>query len=174
MIDFPEALEKLGIIQIDVWAIVIALCNLLILFLLVKKFLFKPVLRIFEERKTSVESVYKDAKEAKDAADADREYCAQMRERAEEEAEDIVRKANERAKKNGESIVKDAQKEALALKQKAERDIEQEKIKAVNEAKDEITSISVQIAEKIVGRELKEEDHKRFVDHFVSDLEKKS
>ena len=172
MIDIPSTLEKLGIIQIDVWAIVISLINLLILFLLVKRFLFKPVLKVLKERKDSVDAVYAKAEEARAAAEADRQLYAEKRENAEQEAEEILRKAGETAKKNGESIVKDAQEEAAAIKEKAERDIAQEKVKAINEAKDEIAGISLGIAEKIVGRELKDEDQKAYVDRLVSDLEK--
>lgn len=165
------AIDALPIIRINIWSIVIALLNLLILFLLVKKFLFKPVQRILNERKEQVSRVYDEAQKARDTAEKDRAFYEERREKAEEDAEEIMRKATDQAKRTGESIIKDAKTEATAIMEKAERDIENEKVKAVNDAKNEIASISVQIAEKIVERELKEEDHKAFVDRFVDDLD---
>ena len=171
MIDIPSALEKLGIIQIDVWAIVISLLNLLILFLIVKKFLYKPVLKVLKERKDSVDAVYAEAENARAAAQEDRQVYEEKKKNAEEEAEEILKRAGEIAKKNGESIVKEAKDEAAAIKEKAERDIAQEKVKAINEAKDEIAGLSLGIAEKIVGRELNDDDRNAYVDELVRDLD---
>lgn len=169
-IEVPNRTEQLGIIQIDLWTILISLANLLILFLLIKKFLYKPVKKIFALRKEEVERVYKEANDAKDAAEADREYYEARKEAAESEAEEVVRKATAEAKKAGEEIIRDAKSEAEAVKAKAERDIKQEQIKAINEAKGEIASISIGIAETIVGREIGEEDQKRYVDEIVNGL----
>lgn len=169
-IEIPTGTEQLGIIQIDLWTILISLLNLLILFLLVKKFLYKPVRKIFDQRKAEVEKVYKEASDARDAAQADREYYEARKEAAESEAEELVRSATAEAKKAGEEIVREAKTEAGAIKAKAERDIEQEKIKAVNDAKGEIADISFAIAERIVGREIGEDDRKRYVDELVDGL----
>ena len=51
-----------------------------------------------------------------------------------------------------------------------ERNLAQEKKKAVNEIKNEISGMSVDIAEKVVGREIKEEDHKKLIDSFIESL----
>lgn len=169
-IEVPTSTEQLPILRIDVWSIVISLLNLLILFLLVKKFLFKPIKKVFDDRKKEVDKVYSEAEELKNEAEADRTFYLERKAKADEEAEEIVRSATERAKKNGEEIVKDARAEADAAKKKAEREIEQEKLKAVNDAKNEIASISVEIAEKIVEREINEADQKQFVDRFVNEL----
>lgn len=171
MLSDAVSLLKFPVIRIDVWTIVISLGNLLILFLLVKKFLFKPVQKIFDQRREQVDAVYREANDARNAAQADKEYYEERRANAQLEADAIVKKATEQAKKAGEDIISDASAEAEALKNKAEREIAQEKTKAINDAKNEIASISVQIAEKIVSREIKEEDQKDFVNRFVNDLD---
>lgn len=164
------SLLNFPVIRIDLWTIIISLGNLLILFLLVKKFLFKPVQKIFDQRKAEVDEVYKEANDAKVAAEADKKYYEERRADAQVEADAIVKKATDQAKRAGEEIVDEAKAEAKALKDKAEREIAQEKTKAINEAKDEIASISVQIAEKIVNRELNEKDQEQFVNRFVDEL----
>jgi len=170
-IDVPQQSEHLPIIRIDVWAIVISLLNLLILFLLIRKFLYKPVKKVFAQRKAEVEKIYKEASDAKEAANADKEYYLARKEAADEEAEEVIRRATDLAKKTGDEIVKDAKAEAEAVKAKAERDIEQEKVKALNDAKSEIASISVDIAEKIVQRELNSDDQRQYVDRLVRELD---
>lgn len=173
-IEVPNRTEQLGIIQIDLWTILISLLNLLILFLLIKKFLYKPVKKIFAQRKEEVDKIYKEASDAKDAALADREYYEARKEAAEAEADELVRKASSEAKKAGEEIVRDAKAEAEAIKAKAERDIRQEQVKAINDAKSEIASISIDIAEKIVGREIRDEDQKKYVDDLINGLDKQN
>lgn len=165
------SLLNFPVIRIDFWTIVISLCNLLILFLLVKKFLFKPVQKIFAQRKAQVDVIYKEADDARALAREDQKFYEERRANAQVEADAIVKKATEQAKKTGEEIISEANAEADALKDKAEREIAQEKTKAINDAKNEIASISVQIAEKIVSREISEEDQRDFVNRFVEELD---
>ena len=164
------SLLNFPVIRIDFWTIIISLGNLLILFLLVKKFLFKPVQKIFDQRKAEIDAVYSEANDAKAAAEADKKYYEDRRADAETEADAIVKKATDQAKRTGEEIVDEAKAEAQAIKDKAEREIAQEKTKAINDAKDEIAVISVQIAEKIVNRELNDKDQEQFVNRFVEEL----
>ena len=53
---------------------------------------------------------------------------------------------------------------------RADAEIAQEKKKAVNEIKNEISAMSVDIAERMIGREIKEEDHETLIDEFISGI----
>ena len=165
------SLLNFPVIRIDFWTIIISLGNLLILFLLVKFLLFKPVMKIFAQRKAQVDAIYQEADDAKQVAEEDKKFYEERRANAQAEADAIVKKATEQAKKTGEEIIGEANAEADALREKAGRDIAQEKTKAIHEAKNEIAAISVSIAEKIVSRELSAEDQKEFVDRFVKELD---
>ena len=55
-----------------------------------------------------------------------------------------------------------------------DEEIAQERKKALTEVKNEISDISVEIAEKVVGREIREEDHREMIDQFIRDLEDES
>jgi vacuolar-type H+-ATPase subunit H len=72
---------------------------------------------------------------------------------------------------NIEEIVRQANREADAIREKAARDIEREKKKALNDAKDEISSIALEIAGKVVGEAMDGEQQQRLVDKFLADLE---
>ena len=86
------------------------------------------------------------------------------------EANQIVARAQKTATARGEEIVGEARAQAAALKQKAEADIAQERKKAVNEAKDEIGGMAMEIASKVVEREIKEADHKDLIDEFIKNV----
>jgi F-type H+-transporting ATPase subunit b len=66
--------------------------------------------------------------------------------------------------------VGEARAQAAALKQKAEADIAQERKKAVNEVKDEIGGIAMDIAGKVIEREINEKDHEKLIDEFISNV----
>ena len=87
-----------------------------------------------------------------------------------EEADEIVRAATVRADKLSESIIDDAKSRAEDTLRRAEAEIELEKKRAMNELKDEISSISMQIAENVVGREMNEDDHRELIDSFIDEL----
>ena len=60
--------EYLPFVSIDTWTMIFTWANLLILFLLLKKFLFKPVTKILDERAEEIENSYKQAEETNDKA----------------------------------------------------------------------------------------------------------
>ena len=100
-------------------------------------------------------------------------YAAKL-DRAEESAREIVSDATRRANERAEEIVREAKTEADRLRRRADEEIAQERKKALNEVKNEISDISVEIAEKVVGREIREEDHREMIDSFIRDLEDES
>ncbi len=67
-------------------------------------------------------------------------------------------------------MVKEAESQAAHIKAKAEADIEQEKKKAINEAKDTIGGLAMDIAGKVVEKEINEKDHKKLIDEFIGNV----
>ena len=76
--------------------------------------------------------------------------------------------AKKDAQAAADKLIKDAEDEAHSIKVKAEADIEQEKKKAVNEAKNEISSLAMDIAGKVVEKEIDENVHRKLIDDFIS------
>ena len=87
---------------------------------------------------------------------------------AKAEAARIISDAKKDAQFTADKMIKDAETEAHDIKVRAEADIEQEKKKAVNEAKDEISSLALDIAGKVVEKEINEADHRKLIDDFIS------
>ena len=89
---------------------------------------------------------------------------------AKDKANQIVTSAQKTAAIQSEEILKEAADQAAAIKAKAEKDIAQEKRKAVNEVKNEIGGIAMEIAGKVIEREISEEDHAKLIDEFISNV----
>ncbi len=162
--------DSLELISLEVWHVVASILNLLILTLILKKFLFKPVHNMLDKRKEQVDSLYRDAEQSRQKAEEDRVLYGEKLAGAVEEAETIVRSAAQRADRQSGEILADAKRRAAETVKQAEEDIEQAKKKAMDELKNEVAGISVQIAENVVGRELNGDDHKELIDSFIDRL----
>lgn len=162
--------EYLELISLNIWHIIVTIANLLLLMLILKKFLWKPVKKIMAERQGQVDTIYKNAEDALDAAERDRKLYDEKLRNAQSEAETIVKAATQRADRLGDEIIANAKTKAEETLKKAEADIEQEKKKAMNDLKNEISEISVQVAENVVKREINEEDHRELIDSFIEGL----
>ncbi len=158
------------IIGINPWTALWTFCNMIITFLILKKFLFKPVKKMIDDRQKEIDDMYSDAEHSKaEAAKLQADYEAHLSS-ARAERDEIMADAVSRARKREQEIIADAKKDAAAIMTKAEADIAQERRKALNEVKNEITSISVSIAETVVEREISEADHERLVMDFIGKL----
>jgi F-type H+-transporting ATPase subunit b len=149
------------------WEIIVTICNTLITFLIIKKFLFKPVRKMMAAREQEVQTMYEAADKAQTEAEQLRSEYTERLSKAKEEAAEIVGSATRRATARSEEILKESTQQAAAMLKKAESTIEQERKKAMNEIKDEVANLSVLIASKVVERDVKEEDHERFIEEFI-------
>ena len=159
-----------GFISFDTWTALFVLLNTVIMFLVLSKFLFKPVLKMIADRQKEIDDLYGDAEKAKLDAEAMQSEYAQKLSDATQTGERIVREAMARGQSREEEILRQANQQADAIRQKAVADIDREKRKAVNDAKDEICVIALDIAGKVVGRELTEADQAQLVDSFIDGL----
>ena len=89
---------------------------------------------------------------------------------AKEKANELLAAAQKNAAEKSDQMIKDASAQAAAIKQKAESDIAQERRKAVNELKDEIGDMAMEIAGKVIEREISEKDHQKLIDEFISNV----
>ena len=159
--------ELLGV---NPWTALFTLANTVALFLVMKKFLWVPVLKMIEERQQEIDSLYAEAGSAKAEAKAMEEEYRNKLSAAADTSERIVREAVARGQSREEEILRQANAEAAAILDKASADIAQEKKKAINDAKDEISVIALSIAGKVVGKELSGDDQAKLVDSFIDEL----
>ena len=159
-----------ALITLDGWTFLAQICNLMIQLVIFKKFLLKPIKQVIADRKAKADSEIADAQKLRTEAEAMKAEYEQNLQNARTEANQIVTAAQKTATARSEGIVGEARAQAAALKQKAEADIAQERKKAVNEVKDEIGGIAMEIASKVVEREISEKDHKDLIDEFIKNV----
>ena len=159
--------ELVGIVP---WTFIAQICNLFLQVYLIKRFLFKPINEVLAKRKAMADAQLQDAAKAKDEAQAMKDEYEKNMADAKNKASEILINAQRNASIQSEEILKQANAQAVAIKEKAESDIAQEKRKAVNEIKDEIGGMAVDIAGKVIQREISEEDHKKLIDDFIANV----
>ncbi len=162
--------EYLSFVTIDVWTMIFTWANLLILFLLMKKFLFGPVRNIIEKRQEEIETSINEANNMKTEAEKMKEEYEEKLENARDKAEEIVKTATRTAYLKEEEILKDAHKKAADMLEKADKQIDMEKQAALNDVKNEISQMATAVAEKILEKDINEEDHTRLIDEFIKGM----
>ncbi len=160
----------LDFLSINVWHILMAIGNLLILVLILKKFLFKPVQNIIKQREEEIGKAYSDAGEALEAANAEKELYLKKLDDAKSEADSLIKTASDRAKAESAEIISDAKAEAERRRKNADEDIELAKKKAADEMRDSISEMVISLAEKVVEKEIDPKAHQSLIDEAIDSL----
>ena len=164
-------MQTLDVISVNIWSILASLANLLILTLIVKRFLFKPVKKVVEDRRAAIDGDYAKAGEAlASAQEKQREYEAVMA-AAKQTSDQIISDASRAAERRSSEIVSEAREKAAELRRQAEADVVLERRKAEDEMRKEIANVSTELTGKLLGREINEEDHRGLIDSFLNDLD---
>ncbi|MBO5666268.1 MAG: F0F1 ATP synthase subunit B [Firmicutes bacterium] len=155
------------------WTIVFIWVNVLILFLILKKFFFQKVRNFMVARQNAIQESLDNAENVTKEADA---LLADYQERVanvEAEGREIVREAKLRAEAQAQLILAEANEQAAARLQQAELAIQREKELAKAEMQDEIATLAIYAAERILERELDEEKQRAFVLRIMEEAGRK-
>lgn len=150
--------------------IVIHIINFLVLFLILRVILYKPVKKFLDERTARIQGELADAEKtsaevAKTKAELDERLA-----NAEVEAHEILVAGEEKASAQASKIISEAKDKSAALIAKAEEDGRKEKEQLVASVKDDITELSVELAGKLLKREVSAKDNKKVIDEFFSEM----
>ena len=163
-------MQNLDVISVNIWAILASLANLLILTLIVKRFLFKPVKKIVDARRAAIDNDYAQAQAARDQAEESRQNYEAAMAAAKQTSDQIIADATRTAEYRSNEIISEAREKATDIRRQAEADAILERKKAEDEMKREIADVSTQLTGKLLQREINEDDHKKLIDSFLNDL----
>lgn len=163
-------MQTLDIISVNLWHILASLANLLLIFWIVKKFLFGPVRKVLDQRQADIDHRYAAADEAQRVANENRDAWEAKLKGAEDEANAIIKEATDTAKYRAEQIVSEAGNRADGMVAQAKSEAELERRRAVEGIKREIVDVSAALAEKMLEREVKAEDHRALIDSFIEKI----
>jgi len=142
--------QILGIFGIEWKILLVNFFNFTVLLIVLTYLLYKPVIKLLDERRAKVEKTIKDAKEAEEKLSQIKETEKKVISEAQRKAQDTIDSAQAEAKKEHEEIVREAQAKALTTVAMAKRQAEEEKANILKEAKEQIAKEAVLAAKKII------------------------
>lgn len=163
--------EYLSIISIDHWTIIFTIVNFFIVYFIIKKFLYKPIKNIMEQRKSEIDKTYLEANEMKqNARDLEKYYNDKIK-NADHDANIIVSEANKKGQMEYQEILDNAKLKSMQIIDSAHTQIEKDKKLAVSKLKTEISDISIMIASKIIEREINTTNQNDIIEKIINDLD---
>lgn len=166
--EFTEQFESF--IGVNFWTMLFAWINILILYLFLRKLLFKPVKGMIDKRQAEIDGLYSDAEGKKAAAEEMKAEYEEKLSRANEEGDEILRAAQRKAQLREEEILREADETARRTIKRAEEQVELEKKRAINEVKDEVSGMAIEIASAVIGRDVKADEHAALIDDFIDKM----
>lgn len=163
-------MQSLDVISVNLWQMLASLVNLVLLFSIVKKFLYKPVVKMLKSRQDTIDADYDAAKTAKEQALSDKAAYEEKLQDAKAEADRVIKSAVDIASQREKEILINAKTKADGIVRQAEADAVLERKKAEESIKKEIVEVSSLIAEKVLVREVSADDHKNLIDSFIEDM----
>lgn len=169
MIEIVGANLRLGLVEFNA-TFFFTLANAVIMFLIMKHFLFAPLTKFMEGRKAEIKKQYDDAHEAEEKALAMKAEYETKIASAREEGEKIVKDYTTKADVKVAEMLENASAEADRYKEKAKRDMEEERAKATLELKDSFAELTVLAASKVLSKELDQKKHEELISGVLSEV----
>ncbi|MDE5936166.1 MAG: F0F1 ATP synthase subunit B [Ruminococcus sp.] len=158
-------------LNFEFWSIFWAVLNILILFILLRIFLFKPINKMLDDRTQSIQKDINDAEHAKREAEELRQQYENSISEAKEEAGKILREAHDYAEAERAEIIRKSHEEADEIVNSADETIENERRRVIQQAHAQIADLAIEAASKVVSANLDDEKNRKLVDDFLSEKE---
>ncbi len=162
-------MEHTALIEFN-WTFVMQLIIVLILFLILRKFFFEKVHNFMKEREQSVKDAFLSAEAVNRKADEKMENYTRKIAQYESEGREIIRDAKDKADAKAREIITLADQRANQMMKDAEEEIQREKKKALAEMREEISSIAILAASRILEEDLKStEKQDQIIDRVIEE-----
>ncbi len=146
--------------------VLIHIVNILVLYVLLRALVYKPVRKFMQARTERIEKQLTDAKAAEQKAAEEKASYDQLLAQADDQVQQRIREGNQRAGESASEILESASKQAEELLREAKEKAKTERKEAVAALEPEIAGMAVSLAEQILQREISEEDNRQVIDTF--------
>ncbi|MFZ3171002.1 MAG: F0F1 ATP synthase subunit B [Carboxydocellales bacterium] len=144
--------------------------NFIALLYILNKVLYKPMLKMLDDRKRTIAESFQQAESTRQEADQVKgQYQAQLT-LAKKEAQEIIERATKMGEEMKDDLVKNAKTEADKALKQAQTEIIREKNQAISALRQEVATLAVLAAGKVVGKSISVEDHEKMVKEFVDEV----
>ncbi|ASF40886.1 F0F1 ATP synthase subunit B [Halobacillus halophilus] len=165
---FTESLV-LGAGGLNIGDMIIQLVFFLILLALLGKFAWGPLMNMMKEREDYVANEINTAEKSREEAQRMQREASEELKKTRQDAQKIIEDARKTAGQQERDIIESARAESERMKESARQEIEQEKEKAVQVLKDQVASMSVMIASKVIEKELSEKDQEKLIHQYIDE-----
>ncbi len=148
---------------------VFTIINLLVTYVILKKFLFMPTIKFMRARQAAVEDDIKKAKEMRQAAETKFTEATNRIESSIREASTIVNDAKVQAESQSDSMLIAAKKEVSDIVGRADSDIERMRTAMMEQMRDEVADLAVSIASKVITQSIDANKQRELVDQFIGE-----
>ena len=162
--------ETQALVSIMPWTFIAQIGNLFIQAYLIRRFLFNPVAAVIEKRKNLAERELGEARREKERAEEMKaEYEARLA-GAQNRISSMLENARREAEAKSMETLQEAREEAGRIREQAQKEIAGERHEAAAQLRQEIGSLAINIASRVVEKELREEDHRRLIREFIENV----
>ena len=147
--------------------------NLLVTYWFLKRFLFKPAVKIIRKRQASIDADLANARETKQAAHEKLSEATARIESSVREASAIVNEAKVQAESQSDAMIMAAKKEVSEIISRADTDIERMRIAMMEEMRDEVADLAVSVASRVIKQSIDEKKQREMVDQFIGEETKR-
>jgi F-type H+-transporting ATPase subunit b len=158
-------LEALGI---NLGYLLVQIFNFAILFLMLSAWVYRPIVKMIENRRTSIEKGLEDARVAAEARDNAEKEANKVVAEAQAKASEVVREATERAEAAGRDIKAMAESEAAQAKEAALAEVAVEREQILSDVRGQIAALAMAATQKLVGEAMDEKRQHALLDEFFS------
>lgn len=151
------------------WNMLWTLINLIIFFVLMKVFLFKPIKKTLDKRKELLDNQFKEADDTKQEAEKLKLQYEQQLIGVEDEKAQIISKTREDARAEYDKTIDRARSDAQKIKADAAKTARIQAESTKRAVKEEIANVAIQAAEKVVGREVSAQTDSDIFDEFLNE-----
>lgn len=162
-------MENLGIQPIQLLAQAI---NFLLLLYILKKYLYKPILKILDNRKKKIEEGLEYTEKTKIEFEKSEKIKQEMIEEAKQEAQKLLTEAKKSVKKQQVLILEDAEAQAKVLLNKAKKDIDVQRIEMEKDIHEQAVKIALRIVEKVIKESVDDTSHHNIINKKIKEIAK--
>lgn len=158
-------MEALGI---NLGYLLVQIFNFAIIFVVLRAWVYKPILGLLENRRLSIAQGLEDARIAAEARENAEKDAAKIISEAQVKAGQIVREATERAEASGREIKAQADADAVKARDAAVAEVQQEKERMLSDLRGQVAALAVAVAQKLIGESLDDKRQHALIDEFFS------
>lgn len=158
-------MEALGL---NLGYLLVQILNFAILFVVLRAWVYKPILSLLEQRRNAIAQGLEDARIAAEARENAEQEAQKILSEAQARASEIVREASERAEQQGHEIVAEAEQEAIRKREEAVDEAERERERLLGDLRSQVAALAMAAAQKLVSDSLDEKRQRALIDEFFS------